>query len=87
MMEKQLSERDFLAGDYSIADMACYPWLKFLDVINIQLSSFPRVAEWVAQITERPAVKRAYEVGEPIKGEQQMDDEARRLLFGVQPLP
>ncbi|MDZ8264207.1 glutathione binding-like protein [Nostoc sp. ChiQUE01b] len=85
VMEKQLSDQDYLTGNYSIADMACYPWIKFSDLINIQLSDFPRVAEWVARITERPAVKRAYEVGEPIKGEQQMDDEARRLLFGVNP--
>ncbi|MBD2533632.1 glutathione S-transferase family protein [Nostoc flagelliforme FACHB-838] len=85
VMEKQLSDQDYLTGNYSIADMACYPWIKFSDLINIQLSDFPRVAEWVARITERPAVKRAYEVGEPIKGEQQMDDEARRLLFGVKP--
>ena len=85
VMEKQLSERDYLTGDYSIADMACYPWIQFSDLIGIPLADFPRVAEWVARIGERPAVKRAYEVGEPIKGEEQMDDEARHLLFGVNP--
>lgn len=84
VMEKQLSDQEYLTGDYSIADMACYPWVRFSDTINIPLSNFPKVAEWVARISERPAVKRAYEVGEPVKGEQQMDDEASRLLFGIE---
>lgn len=85
VMERQLSDQDYLTGDYSIADMACYPWIAFSSLINIQLSDFPRVAEWVDRITQRSAVKRAYEVGESLKGEQQMDDEARWILFGINP--
>jgi GSH-dependent disulfide-bond oxidoreductase len=85
VMEKQLGDRDFLTGHYSIADMACYPWIKLADFINIQLSDYPKVADWVARIAERPAVKKAYEVGDSIKGEQVMDEEARRQLFGTHP--
>jgi GSH-dependent disulfide-bond oxidoreductase len=85
VMEKQLGDRDFLTGHYSIADMACYPWIKLADFINIQLSDYPKVADWVARIAERPAVKKAYEVGDSIKGEQVMDEEARRQLFGTYP--
>ena len=85
VLDRRLQEHEYLASDYSIADMACYPWIQFSDLIGIPLADFPRVAEWVARIGERPAVKRAYEVGEPIKGEEQMDDEARHLLFGVNP--
>lgn len=81
VMEKQLHHQNYLIGDYSIADMACYPWIAFSELINVQLADFTRVAEWVARIAERPAVKRAYEVGEPVQGDYQMDDEARRLLF------
>jgi GSH-dependent disulfide-bond oxidoreductase len=85
VMEKQLGDRDFLTGHYSIADMACYPWIKLADFINIQLSDYPKVADWVARIAERPAVKKAYQVGDSIKGEQVMDEEARRQLFGTHP--
>jgi GSH-dependent disulfide-bond oxidoreductase len=85
VMEKQLSDRDFLTGHYSIADMACYPWIKLADFINIQLSDYPKVADWVTRIAERPAVKKAYEVGDAIKGEQVMDEEARHQLFGTHP--
>jgi GSH-dependent disulfide-bond oxidoreductase len=85
VMEKQLGDRDFLTGHYSIADMACYPWIKLADFINIQLSDYPKVADWVTRIAERPAVKKAYEVGNTIKGEQVMDEEARRQLFGTHP--
>ncbi len=56
-MEKQLSDRDFLTGQYSIADMACYPWIKLADFIDIQLSDYPRASDWVARIAERSAVK------------------------------
>jgi GST-like protein len=84
-MEKRLSDREYLTEDYSIADMACYPWIKFSGLINVRLADFPSVAQWVTRISERPAVKRAYEVGEPIQGDYQMDEEARRLLFDIKP--
>lgn len=84
VMEKQLSDRDYLTGNYSIADIACYPWIKFADSIGIRLADFPRVAEWIDRISARPAVGRAYEVGEPIGGNYPLDDEARRVLFGHQ---
>ncbi|MFK0733947.1 MAG: glutathione S-transferase C-terminal domain-containing protein [Gloeotrichia echinulata HAB0833] len=86
VMQTQLSDRNYLTGDYSIADMACYPWIAFSHLINIQLSDFPRVAQWVDRIAQRPAVQRAYEVGEPIQGDYQMDEEARRLLFDIKPV-
>ncbi|NEO41547.1 MAG: thiol:disulfide oxidoreductase [Moorea sp. SIOASIH] len=85
VMEKQLRDRDYLTEDYSIADMACYPWIAFSHLINVQLADFPKVAKWVERIAERPAVKRAYQVGEPIQGDYQMDEEARRLLFDIKP--
>ena len=84
VMEKQLSDRNYLAGDYSIADMACYPWIAFSHLLNITLAEdFPKVTEWVDRISQRPAVKRAYEVGEPVKGDGEMDEEARRILFDI----
>lgn len=83
VMETQLNDREFLTAQYSIADMACYPWIKSANFINIELSDYPKVADWVTRIADRPAVQRAYAVGEGVKGEQEMDEEARRVLFGT----
>lgn len=81
VIDKHLSKQDYLSEDYSIADMACYPWIKFVDHINIDLNEYSKLADWVARITKRSAVQRAYTLGEPIQGEHQLDDEARHILF------
>ncbi len=83
VMEKQLSDRDYLAGDYSIADMACYPWIAFAHLLNIERRDFPRVSQWIDRIAQRTAVKKAYEVGETIKDDGEMDAQARQILFDI----
>ncbi|TWT04075.1 glutathione S-transferase N-terminal domain-containing protein [Reyranella sp. CPCC 100927] len=50
---------DYLAGDYSIADIACYPWASGTGLIGIDIAAFPAVAAWLARIKARPAVQRA----------------------------
>lgn len=50
VMEQHLSEREFLAGTYSIADMACYPYIKLAPEGNIDLSEFPAVKKWCERI-------------------------------------
>lgn len=84
VLETQLNHCEFIAGAYSIADMACYPWIKGAESLGIVLSDFPRVADWITRISERPAVQRAYTVGEAVRGSQQMDEEARQFLFSNQ---
>jgi GST-like protein len=85
VMEKQLAHGEYLVEDYSIADMACYPWVAFSHLLNIELQDFPQVAQWITRIAQRPAVQRAYTLGEPVQGDHPMDEEARRLLFNIQP--
>ena len=60
--DRQLADRDFLAGDYSIADMACWPWVVRTSG-RPALEDFPDVQRWFESIRERPAVRRAYERG------------------------
>jgi len=61
VMERRLAGRDFLAGEYSIADMACYPRVRLHDIVGIALApEFPRLSDWVRRIEERPALQRAY---------------------------
>lgn len=83
VMETRLTDREYLAASYSIADMASYPWVKVAPLLNIDLTQeFPMVAAWVTRIADRPAVRHAYEIGEPMLTNQTMDSEARKHLFG-----
>jgi len=84
VMERRLADRRFLAGDYSVADMACYPWVRLHDIVGITIAdTFPALAAWTERIGDRPAVRRAYAVGEPLRGDQAMDEAARPHLFGA----
>lgn len=60
VLDKQLEGRDFIAGDYSIADMACYPWIVPHEKQKQDLAAFPNLKRWFDAMSERPAVKRAY---------------------------
>jgi GST-like protein len=62
VLEKELGERKFLAGEYSIADIATYPWVWRHDGHNVKLEDFPNVKRWYDEISERPAVKRGMEI-------------------------
>ena len=57
VLEQTLSQRDYLAGDYSIADIAAYPWVGRHDGHNVKLEEFPNVKRWFETISQRPAVK------------------------------
>lgn len=59
VMETRLTGRAFLAGDYSIADIACYPWIDYL-APDEGRERFPRVADWHRRLAARPAIQKAY---------------------------
>lgn len=83
VLNKRLADRDFIAGDYSIADMACYPWIVSHERQNQDLNDFPNLKRWFASIASRPATLRAYAKAEQINTKPSVQDEAsRRLLFG-----
>jgi GSH-dependent disulfide-bond oxidoreductase len=85
VLDKRLDGRDFIAGkDYSIADMAVYPWTVSYADQGINAADFPHFKRWFEHIREREATQRAYAIGETIKGkfDAQTDEEARRYLFG-----
>jgi GSH-dependent disulfide-bond oxidoreductase len=78
VLDRRLHEREYVAGDYSIADMACWPWVVPHERQGQSLADFPNVARWFEAIRERPAVRRAYEKGH----ERTADAEAYRYLYG-----
>ena len=82
VLDKRLADREFVAGDYSIADMACYPWIVPHARQNQNLDEFPNVKRWFEAIQARPAVQRAYEVGKSVNTRPTVDEESRRFLFG-----
>ena len=85
VLDRRLAGRDYIVGsDYSIADMACYPWIVPHRSHGQDLEQFPHLARWFARIAERPATQRAY-VGVQdayAPSAQALSDEARRALFG-----
>lgn len=86
VLDRRLQGRDFIAGeDYSIADMAAYPWIVPHEAQGIELADFPQLRRWFDAIAARPATQRAYAVGDAVKDQQVdigTDENARRILFG-----
>jgi GST-like protein len=82
VLDRRLADRDFIAQDYSIADMACYPWVVPYERQRQKLEEFPHLKRWFEAIRARPAVLRAYEKGKQVNSQPTVDDEARKFLFG-----
>jgi GST-like protein len=82
VLNKRLADREFIAGAYSIADMACYPWIVPYELQGQRLEDFPHIKRWFEAIKTRPATVRAYEKGAEFKTSPSVSDEARKVLFG-----
>ena len=61
VLNKQLEGQDFIAGDYSIADIAVWPWISRFEWQEIDITAFPNVRDWYVRLAERPAVQRGYQ--------------------------
>ncbi len=81
VMDKRLSDREFLAGEYSIADIASYPWIVPYDRQGQNLEDFPNLKRWFEAIQARPATVRAYAKAEAFKNQAISPDQSRDLLF------
>lgn len=83
VMDKRLSKREYLAGDYSIADMASWPWIVTRKKDG-KFNEFTNLKRWVEAIGERPAVKRGMAVlTDVIQRGAGMDAKAKEILFGA----
>jgi GST-like protein len=63
VLDKQLEKNEYVAGNYSIADMAIYPWIVPHEMQKQNLENFPHIKKWFERMQNRPAVVRAYDVG------------------------
>ena len=85
VLDKQLEGRTFIAGDdYSIADMASYPWISPYDKAPLDLAPFANVRRWQSAIRERPATKRSYALTKQVSPDagKPLSDEQKKILFG-----
>ena len=81
VLDGQLEGRDYIAGDYSIADMACWPWVITYKRQEVDLDSFPNVKRWYKALQQRPALRRGYAVGQEFgKPDGQRSEEAAKNL-------
>ena len=76
-----LEGRDYILGDYSIADMICWPWVLIAKPLGASLAPFPNVTAWRSRIKDRPAVRRAVDLGKEMRRSGPPTDAERKLLY------
>lgn len=85
VLDKRLADREFVAGEYSIADMASYPWIVPYERQGQKLEDFPHLKRWFEAIHARPATERAYALTTQINPNAAIGintDAQRKILFG-----
>jgi len=84
VLNRRLADRDFIAGDYSIADMAAFPWARLWKNQGQDIAQFPNMAGWLERCLERPGVGRGLQVGREYAKQLDLgrNKEAQAILFG-----
>ena len=82
VLDKRLADRDFVAGAYSIADMAIWPWAQGWSRQNQDIAEFPNMKSWLDRVQERPAVQAGRSLGVDRRTNLAEDREAQKVLFG-----
>ncbi len=82
VLDKQLANREYIIGEYSIADMASYPWVAIYERLGQNLDDFPNVKRWYEQVKLRPATIRAYQKGAAINSTPTVTEESKKILLG-----
>lgn len=84
VLDRRLEGRDYIADDYSIADMACIGWIAAHANYDQKLADFPNLQRWYNTMTSRPAVEKGMKVGQEMRKKSNLadDKEAQKILFG-----
>jgi GST-like protein len=83
ILDKQLTGKDYIVGDYSIADMASYPWTLAYRWLDIQADEFPHMVRWQATMAVRPAVAKGMDLlADKRRPPGSMDEKQREILYG-----
>jgi GST-like protein len=83
VLDRRLADHDYVAGDYSIADIAIFPWMRYGDRRGVNVDEFANVKRWFEAINARPAVQRGVEVLNAESRSGPMSDKEREVLFGA----
>jgi len=84
-LDRRLAGREHICDDYSIVDMACWPWILTYRSQQIDLGEFPNVRRWYDSLKTRPGLRRGYDLLKDMRsrrGSEAPDEEARKHLFG-----
>ena len=81
VLERRLDGRDFILGEYSIADMAAWPWVLIAKALGQSLDGLPNVSRWRDAVKQRPAVRRGVDLAKDLRRSAPPSDEERRVLF------
>ena len=85
VLDTRLEGREYICDDYTVVDMACWPWVVTYKSQNIDLGTFPNVRRWYDSLKTRPGLRRGYDLLKESKshrGNEAPDEEARKHLFG-----
>ena len=82
VLERRLEKREFLLGDYSVADMAVWPWVLIARPLGQSLEEFPAVTRWRGEVKSRPAVRAGVDLGKQYRRSAPPDEAERGVLFG-----
>jgi len=83
VLDRRLGDHEFVAGDYSIADIATMPWLRFPERQGVDIAEYPNVMRWRDAIAVRPAVQRGLALLAERSRSSAIDPRAREVLFGA----
>ena len=82
VLDNHLADREYIAGDYSIADMASYPWVLKHPDLQQDLQAFPELKRWYEQVASRPATIKAYQKGGRINSTPTITEASKKFLLG-----
>ena len=86
VLDQQFADHEFVAGDYSIADMAIFPWTRTYERQGVDITDYPHVVRWRELMSTRPAVKTGYFVGKKLREDlSKLNDDEWQKLFGSNP--
>lgn len=80
VLEQQLDGKEYIVDQFSIADIACYPWIECYNLQGVSIDNYPNIQRWLKNIRQRPSVKKIKSIHQQL-GQQQFSEEHRRHLF------
>lgn len=83
VLDRRLGQAEYLGGDYSIADMATYPWCRLYERYGVDLAEFPNASRWMDACDARPGVQKGLAVLAELRRSKPISDEEREVMFGA----